>query len=80
LTSRAKRDPRLKEALIENELAKLHLLESWRAGFIAAAITPFFFLLIRAIHPFNDPVLVALSTAIAGSGAFLTSYHLKSAD
>ncbi len=79
LMSKARRDPELKEALIDDELAKLHLLESWRVGFIAAVATPFFFLLIRAIYPFNDPVLVACSTAIAGSGAFLTSYYRKSA-
>ena len=78
LMNRAKSDPLLKEALIDGELAQLHLLESWRVGFIAAVVTPFLFLLIRSFYPFNDPVLVAFSTAIAGSGAFLTSYYLKS--
>jgi hypothetical protein len=78
LMVRSKSDPLLREALIDSELAKLHLLESWRVGFIAAVATPFFFLLVSTIYPLNDPVLVALATAIAGSGAFLTSFYLKS--
>ena len=78
LKGRAKSDPQLKEALIDNELSKLYVLESWKAAFIGAVATPFAFLLISSFHPINDPLLVALSTCAIGSGAFLTSFYLKS--
>lgn len=78
LQARAAADPQLKEALIDNELTKLHLAQSWKAGFIAAAVTPMVFLLISSFHPINDPVLVALATPTVGSLAFLTSFFLKS--
>ena len=78
LKSRAKSDPQLKEALIDNELSRLYVLESWKAGFIAAVATPFAFLLISSVHPINDLLLVALTTCAVGSGAFLTSFYLKS--
>jgi hypothetical protein len=75
---RAKSDPQLKEALIDNELSKLYILQSWKAAFIAAVATPFAFLLVSSVHPINDLLLVALSTCVVGSGAFLTSFYLKS--
>ena len=78
LRGRAKTDPRLKEALIDNELNNLYVLESWKAGFICAVATPFAFLLISSVYSINDLLLVALSTCAFGSGAFLTSFYLKS--
>lgn len=77
LKGRAKANPQLKEALIDNELSKLYILESWKAGFIGAVATPFAFLLISSFHPINDLLLVTLSTCTFGSGAFLTSFYLK---
>lgn len=78
LNARAAADPTLKEALIDNELVKLHITQSWKPAFIAAAVTPFVFLLIDTFHPIDDLLLVALTTPAVGSGAFLTSYHIKS--
>jgi hypothetical protein len=78
LSARAKSDPELREALIDNELVKLHLAQSWKTAFIAAAVTPFAFLLMSSFHPIDDPLLVAFATPIIGSGAFLTSFYLKS--
>jgi len=78
LLGRAKSNPQLKEALIDNELGKLYILQSWKPAFIAATATPFTFLLISSVHPINDLLLVALSTCAIGSGAFLTSFYLKS--
>jgi hypothetical protein len=75
---RAKSNPQLREALIDNELSKLYILKSWKAGFIGAVATPFAFLLISSFHPINDLLLVALSTCAIGSGAFLISFYLKS--
>jgi hypothetical protein len=75
---RAKADPQLKEALIDNELSKLYILQSWKAAFIGAVVTPFAFLLISSFHQINDLLLVALSTCAVGSGAFLISFYLKS--
>ena len=78
LFGRAKSAPQLKEALLDNELSKLYVLQSWKAGFIGAVATPFVFLLISSVHPINDLLLVALSTCSVGSGAFLISFYLKS--
>jgi hypothetical protein len=78
LKGKVKSDPQLKEALLDNELSKLYVLESWRPAFIGAVATPFAFLLISSVHPINDLLLVALSTCAVGSGAFLTSFYLKS--
>jgi hypothetical protein len=78
LAARAKADPQLREALIDNELVKWHLAQSWKAGFLGAIATPFIFLLIDTVYPIDDPLLVALTTAMVGSGAFLTSFHLRS--
>lgn len=78
LRGRAAADPRLKEALIDNELTQLYLAQSWKAGFIGAAATPFALLLISSFHAIDDPLLVAFATPIVGSAAFLTSFLLKS--
>jgi hypothetical protein len=78
LSLRANADPRLREALIDNELVKWHLAQSWKAGFIGAAATPFAFLLLSSLYPINDLLLVALTTVAIGSGAFLTSFYLRS--
>jgi hypothetical protein len=78
LAAQAKADPELREALIDNELVKWHLAQSWKAGFIGAVATPFSFLLISWFYPINDALLVALATVAAGSGAFLTSFYLRS--
>ena len=76
--ARASRDPRLKEALIDNELTKFNLARSWKAAFLGAVATPFLFLLLSSFHEVDDPLLVALSTANIGCGAFLISFYLKS--
>jgi hypothetical protein len=78
LSLRANADPRLREALVDNELVKWHLAQSWKAGFIGAIATPFAFLLLSSLYPFNDLLLVALATVAVGSGAFLTSFYLRS--
>jgi hypothetical protein len=78
LKARAAADPELKEALIDNELVRLHLAQSWKAAFIGAVTTPFVFLLISTFHPFDDLLVVALSTASVGAGVFLVTFYLKS--
>jgi uncharacterized membrane protein len=78
IAARAKADPRLREALLDDELVQRHLAQSWKAGFIGAVATPFVFLLISSFHPFDDLLLVALTTGSVGAGAFLTAFHVKS--
>ena len=77
LKSRIGANPQLKEALIDDELTKLHAVQSWRSAFIGAVATPFVFLLISTYHPFCDLLTVALTTGIVGSGAYLISYYWK---
>jgi len=76
--ARAAANPELKEALLDNELNKLHLHQSWKAGFLGAVATPFLFLVGSVFYPINDLLLVSLTTISIGSGSFLTSYYLKS--
>ena len=79
LQGRVSADPRLRDALVDDQRIRLNVLESWRAGFIVAALTPICLLLISGVSPlFNDPLSVALLTPIAGSGAFLFSLYAKS--
>jgi len=77
LKGKMRADPRLREALIDSELSKLHVDKSWKAGFIGAAVTPFTFVLLSLLHPIDDPLLVAFWTPIVGSGAFLVSLYLR---
>jgi len=76
--AKAKADPRLREALIDNELVKWNLAQSWMAGFVGAVATPFVFLLISSFYPIDDLLLVALTTIAMGSLAFLISFYLRS--
>ena len=78
LKEKAKSNPQLKEALIDDELSTHYVQKSWKAAFIGAAVTPLAFLLISTFHPIDDLLLVALSTCIVGAGAFLISFYLKS--
>lgn len=78
LRSRAAADPQLRAALIDNELTKFHLTQSWKSAFLGAVATPFLFLFVSLFHPIHDLLLVALATAAVGSGTFLTSFYLKS--
>ena len=76
--AKAKADPRLREALIDNELVKWNLAQAWMAGFLGAVATPFVFLLISSFYPIDDLLLVAFSSVAIGSLAFLISFYLRS--
>jgi len=78
LKNRINADPQLKEAILEDEIENLNAIKSWRPAFLAAIATPFVFLMISTFLPFNDLLVVALSTIIIGSITYLTSYYLKS--
>jgi hypothetical protein len=77
LKSKINSDPKLREALIENELAKLYAVESWRSAFIGAVVTPFVFLFISSFYTFCDLLTVALTTAVVGSATYLVSFNIK---
>jgi hypothetical protein len=78
LRGRVKTNPQLKEAILEDEFAKLHAIKSWMPAFIGAVVTPFFFLLVSSFYPFCDLLTVALSTALVGCGVYLASYYFRS--
>ena len=78
LKSQIMKDPQLKAALIDNELIKKQFAESWQIGFIGAVATPFAFLVVNSFAPVNDLLLVALTTAAAGSVSFLLAFYVKS--
>jgi hypothetical protein len=78
LKIRINADPKLKEALIDDELTKLHAVESWKPAFIGAVATPYAFLIVSSFYPFHDLLTIAFTTSIVGFGAYLISYYLKS--
>ncbi len=69
-------DPHLKEALIDNELCRLHIDKSFKAGFIGTVVTPYVFLFLLI----DDPVLVAFSTSTVGSVTLLISLYLRNSE
>ncbi len=79
LHGRIMADSHLREALVDDEVDKLNLKKSWQAGFIAAAVTPLLFAMISSIVPFNDLLVVAFTTMLIGSSAFLLSYYVRNA-
>lgn len=78
LNIRISADPKLKEALIDDELTKMHVVESWKPAFIAAVATPYAFLIVSSFCEFNDLLTLAFTTSIVGAGAYLISYYIKS--
>lgn len=66
-------NPRLREALVDNEFVKSQVAGSWKAGFVGAASTP----LVLVLLSVKDPLVLAFTTPIVGSAAFLISLYLR---
>jgi hypothetical protein len=76
LGRKIKRDPLLKEALY-NELVRSLEVQSWRAAYFGAAATTVFFAVAWFFYPLCDPVMVALTSIIAGLGAYQATFYFK---
>lgn len=70
------KDPALKEALY-NELVQSIEVKSWRAAFLGAVATTAFFALTYFFYPVCDPVMVALTSIIAGLGAYQGTFYFE---
>jgi hypothetical protein len=73
---RIRNDPPLKEALY-NELVRSLEVQSWKAAYIGAIGTTIFYALTGFFYPVCDPVMVALTSIIAGAGAYQGTFYFK---
>lgn len=71
-----KDDPALEEAL-NNELVAALETQSWKAAFLAVVATAVFFALVGFFYPVKDPVLVALTSIVAGAGAYRANFYFR---
>jgi hypothetical protein len=76
LGRKIRNDPALKAALY-NELVISLEIQSWRAAFLGAVATNAFFALTYFFYPVCDPVMVTLTSIIAGLGAYKATFYLK---
>jgi len=60
---------------LHNELVQSLEVRSWKAAFIGAVGTTFFFAIASSFYPVCDPVLTALTSAIAGAGAHQATFY-----
>jgi hypothetical protein len=71
-----KADPSLRDALYNELVQSLETL-SWKAAYISAIGTTSFFAAVSFFYPVCDPVLVALTSIIAGAGAYQAMFYFK---
>ena len=76
LGRKIRKDPALEEAL-NNELVQSLEVQSWRAAFLGAIATTVFFAITYFFYPVCDPVMVALTSIIAGLGAYQGTFYIK---
>jgi hypothetical protein len=63
--NRVKYDPTMMDAL-NNELIQVLQLKSWKAAYLGAVGTTLFFAVVTFFYPVSDPMLMALTSIIAG--------------
>lgn len=76
LSRKIRHNPQLKEALY-NELIQALEIQSWKAAFFAAIVSNIFFTAAWFFYPVCDPVMLTLTTIIAGLGSYQATFYLK---
>jgi hypothetical protein len=71
---RVKYDPELMDAL-NNELIQALQLKSWKAAYLGAVGATMFFAVVGLFYPVSDPMLMALTSIIAGAGAYQATFY-----
>jgi hypothetical protein len=71
-----KEDPSIKDAMY-NELIRSLEVQSWKSAYFGAISTTIFFAAAWFFYPISDPVLVALTSIIAGAGAYQATFYFK---
>ena len=69
-----KDDPLLTDAL-NNELIQALELKSWKAAYLGAVGVTVFFAVAGFFYPVSDPMLMALTSIIAGAGAYQATFY-----
>jgi len=76
LARKMKSDPELGAAL-GNELVRSLELQSWQAAYFGAIGTTVFFAIAWFFYPICDPIMVALTSIIAGAGSYQATFYFK---
>jgi len=63
------------KAAFDNEVLRLLDAKAWRAAYIASAVTVLFFAIASSFYSVCDPVMIALTTIVAGAGAQRAAYY-----
>jgi hypothetical protein len=71
---KVKQEPLLMGAL-NNELIQALALRSWKAAYLGAGGTALFFGVVSIFYPVSDPMLMALTSIIAGAGAYQATFY-----
>ncbi len=71
-----KDNPALMDAL-HNEWIQALEVKSWKAAYLGAVGTTFFFAIASSFYPVYDPVLTALTSVIAGAGAHQATFYFE---
>jgi hypothetical protein len=73
---RIKDEPALMDAL-NNELVQALECKSWKAAYFGAIGTTIFFAVVWFFYPVCDPILVALTSIIAGAGVYHATFYVQ---
>lgn len=79
LNSRIKKDPQLREALL-NELVRHHEIRAWRFGFIVMASCLALYGLLSMFTSFHDVMGTVLTAVNAGFGGYQLSFFFMEKD
>ena len=72
--NRVKQVPSLMD-ILNNELIQALQLKSWKAAYLGAVGTTLFFAVVTFFYPVSDPMLMALTSIIAGAGAYQATFY-----
>jgi uncharacterized membrane protein (DUF485 family) len=68
--------PKVQNALNDEMVQNLEI-QSWKAAFLGAVGTTLFFAVSSFFYPVCDPMLTALTSIIAGAGAYHASFYFR---
>lgn len=74
LARKIRKDPVLSDAL-NNEFVRSLEVKSWKAAYLGSIASTIFFALTWFFYPVCDPVMVALTSIIAGIGAYQATFY-----
>jgi len=77
LLGRAIRDTGTLSEALNDELIQALEIQSWKAAYLGSIAATIFFAAAWFFYPISDPVLVVLTSVIAGAGAYQATFYFK---